>query len=223
MAVDPTADIAGAYRPASAALMPHGMRDDPEGWQRARAAGEGQSFGFADFLDMINPLQHLPVVGTLYRALTGDAITGPARIMGDVIYGGPLGLISGIVDAQLQASTGADIGGHVMALLTGEDVPAPETLGNLQIAQGDAAPDPAAAAQAAAAGGAAPATPFWLASAPASAEKDDEEPPAAMDLPAVAVPEVEVYDNLLDAMNANLDRYDALKTSPAGTAVDESF
>ena len=31
-------------------------------------------FTFFDFLDVINPLQHIPVVSTLYRSLTGDEI-----------------------------------------------------------------------------------------------------------------------------------------------------
>jgi len=215
MAVDPIADIAASYRPASAALVPHAMRQDLPGWERAQAQGEGQSFGFADFLDMINPLQHLPVVGTLYRALTGDAMAGPARIVGDVIYGGPLGLITGIVDAQLQASTGADMGGHVMAMLTGEPVGAPAALDGFRLAGDDGADTAALAAQAQAV------APLWLASAPSPAPEDAEEAPEpVMDLPAVRVPEVEVYQDLVAVMNANLDRYQAQQS---GTAVDANY
>ena len=29
-------------------------------------------FSFGDILDLINPLQHIPIVGTIYRAVTGD-------------------------------------------------------------------------------------------------------------------------------------------------------
>ena len=29
-------------------------------------------FSFHDLLDIVNPLQHLPVIGTIYRAITGD-------------------------------------------------------------------------------------------------------------------------------------------------------
>ena len=32
----------------------------------------GNGFSFHDLLDTINPLQHLPVVSTIYRAITGD-------------------------------------------------------------------------------------------------------------------------------------------------------
>src|SRR3546814_15608721 len=29
-------------------------------------------FSFGDFLDIINPIQHIPIVPTIYRAITGD-------------------------------------------------------------------------------------------------------------------------------------------------------
>ncbi|MGB6086494.1 MAG: hypothetical protein WBF74_07845, partial [Parvibaculum sp.] len=35
------------------------------------SAGE---FGFSDFLDVINPLQHIPIVSSIYRELTGDEL-----------------------------------------------------------------------------------------------------------------------------------------------------
>lgn len=82
----------------------------------ARAAPTAE-FGFDDFIDLINPLQHLPIIGTLYRAWTGDAIEGPARIMGDALYGGPIGLVLGIFDAIVEQASGADVGGHVYATL----------------------------------------------------------------------------------------------------------
>ena len=54
---------------------------------------------FADFLDVINPLQHIPIVSSIYRAITGDEINGPARVLGGALFGGPLGLVAGIIDA----------------------------------------------------------------------------------------------------------------------------
>ena len=38
------------------------------------ANGEQQNFSFWDFLDIINPLQHIPIVSNIYRSLTGDEI-----------------------------------------------------------------------------------------------------------------------------------------------------
>jgi len=37
---------------------------------------------FKDVLRALNPLQHVPVVGTIYRAVTGDTIPAPLRILG---------------------------------------------------------------------------------------------------------------------------------------------
>lgn len=75
--------------------------------------------GFLDFLDVINPLQHLPVVSTIYRSLTGDTISDAARMAGGALYGGPLGLISALANVVVEAETGSDIGGNAMALLDG--------------------------------------------------------------------------------------------------------
>ncbi len=53
-------------------------------------------FGFSDFLDTVNPLQQLPVVGTIYRAVTGDEISQRAHYAGSALYGmalgGPIGM-----------------------------------------------------------------------------------------------------------------------------------
>ena len=37
---------------------------------------------FLDFLDIINPLQHIPLVSTIYRKITGDTIDPASRIAG---------------------------------------------------------------------------------------------------------------------------------------------
>src|ERR1041385_7223129 len=61
-----------------------------------------ESFSFKDILDMLNPLQHLPVISTLYRKLTGETIGGVARIVGGAIYGraGGIGsMISSVANA----------------------------------------------------------------------------------------------------------------------------
>ncbi len=76
----------------------------------------GDAFSFLDIIDIINPLQHIPIVSTIYRAVTNDAIKAPARILGGGIFGGVIGGILGIVNAVLTEATGRDIGGHLMAL-----------------------------------------------------------------------------------------------------------
>jgi len=96
----------------------------------APQAAEDKSAGFApfgadgmtfrDLLDIINPLQHIPVVSTLYRHLTGDTIDPAARIAGGALFGGVIGAAVSTVDAVVAATTDHDIGDHVLALFTGE-------------------------------------------------------------------------------------------------------
>lgn len=76
-------------------------------------------FGFDDFVDLINPLQHIPVVSHIYRAMTGDEIAPGLRMVGSALLGGPLGL----------AATGAsmiaeqEMGGTALASTASPAVP----------------------------------------------------------------------------------------------------
>ena len=76
-----------------------------------------EAFGFGDIIDMVNPLQHLPVVGYLYREVTGDQIKPISRIIGGGIYGGGIGAAGGLVDTVVEYETGTDIAGNAMALV----------------------------------------------------------------------------------------------------------
>ena len=76
-------------------------------------------FTFSDFLDIINPLQHIPVVSAVYRAATGDTLDPGARLLGGALFGGVGGLVTAIVNAVVEDETGADIGGNLLAALTG--------------------------------------------------------------------------------------------------------
>ena len=78
---------------------------------------KNEDFGFWDFVDIINPLQHIPVVSTIYRELTGDEISAPARIMGGALYGGPLGFAASIGNAIVEEVTGKDAGEIAMAMV----------------------------------------------------------------------------------------------------------
>ncbi len=96
-------------------------------------------FTFGDLIDLINPLHHIPIVGTIYRALTGDQIAPGARMAGGVLYGGALGLGAAVVAQIVEESTGKDPGAHIMATLTGDGED--DTAAPTQLAQaGPAAP-----------------------------------------------------------------------------------
>lgn len=99
-----------------------------------------KGFGFDDFLDIINPLQHIPVVSTVYRHLTGDKIGTAEKIAGDGLYGGLTGLLCSLGDAAFAELTGKNVGDTVYAYLFGEDDAPIET--NRAIAQ-NAPPPPA--------------------------------------------------------------------------------
>jgi hypothetical protein len=79
---------------------------------------ETAPFGFADILDMINPLQHIPVVSHLYRSISGDSIRPASQIVGGTLFGGAAGLASGIVNVIAEHETGRDITGNALRLLT---------------------------------------------------------------------------------------------------------
>ncbi|NVK18672.1 MAG: hypothetical protein HWE30_08260 [Methylocystaceae bacterium] len=85
---------------------------------------DGMSFW--DFVDMINPLQHIPVVSTAYREMTGDEIDPGSRLAGGTLYGGPLGLAASTFNVILEHNTGKDVGEHVVAWFDGDEVPAEE-------------------------------------------------------------------------------------------------
>ena len=80
---------------------------------------------FSDFLDVVNPLQNIPVVSSYYRESTGDEASMMAKLAGGALYGGLFGVgaIAGfaasLVNTILENQTGKDVGGHVLATLQG--------------------------------------------------------------------------------------------------------
>ncbi len=69
--------------------------------QAPRKSG-GMSFG--EFLSCLNPLQYVPVVGTIYRAVTGDTIPAPVRAVGALVFSG---MTSGPVGIGISLGIGA--------------------------------------------------------------------------------------------------------------------
>jgi hypothetical protein len=78
---------------------------------------ENGDFGFGDLVDIINPLQHLPIVATIYRNLSGDRIGALPRVVGGALWGRIGGFVTGAVNAVVEWFTGKDIGDHIYAFL----------------------------------------------------------------------------------------------------------
>lgn len=104
-------------RLASQALAPTNTAPAPK---PAKDAEVDLSLGFGDIVDALNPLQHLPGVSSVYRYVTGDDISLAARLAGDFLYGGPVGLASGTAMAAFEAITGDSPVGHIASLVEGE-------------------------------------------------------------------------------------------------------
>ena len=96
----------------------------PNGIEEVVVSGDrpdGPDFGFWDFVDLINPLQHIPVVSTIYREVTGDEIKQGSRLFGGALFGGPIGAGAALIDVMVEESTGQNMGEHTMAILFGGD------------------------------------------------------------------------------------------------------
>lgn len=73
-----------------------------------KPAAQDEGF-FHHLLDVINPLQHLPVISTIYRAITGEHIGTIEKIAGDTLYGGLWGAVASVADVAFEAVTGKSV------------------------------------------------------------------------------------------------------------------
>lgn len=84
-----------------------------------------EPFGFGDLVDIVNPLQHIPIVSNLYRAVTGDHIRPSSDIIGGAIYGGLAGAASGLANVIIKHETGKNFMEHAVAMVEGNDASSP--------------------------------------------------------------------------------------------------
>jgi hypothetical protein len=83
--------------------------------------GPDKEFGWDDLADLINPLQHIPLVNLAYRAMTGDQIYGAGRLL-DLGFG-PVAGASTVFELAYQSTTGRDLEYEAVAAVFG---PAPD-------------------------------------------------------------------------------------------------
>lgn len=107
------------YAPSDAKAVPEGARPD-----LAYAGEKDDGFGFGDVLDIINPLQHLPVIGTIYRKFSGDTLKPLSNIVGGALFGGPIGAVSSAVNVAVKSGTGKDIAENAFAIVGFDAAPA---------------------------------------------------------------------------------------------------
>lgn len=86
-------------------------------------SGEKKESFFQHILDVINPLQHLPIIGTIYRAATGERLDAVEKIAGDALYGGLWGAVTAVADVAFEAITGKSVEDTVMAWFKGGSTP----------------------------------------------------------------------------------------------------
>ncbi|NQV84496.1 MAG: hypothetical protein HQ494_11820 [Rhodospirillales bacterium] len=86
-------------------------------------------FTFKDFIDVINPLQHIPVIGTMYREMSGDTLDPGSRVVGGTLFLGPFGTVSALANVMVDDATGKDMGEHLLALFEDPEAGGPEVSG----------------------------------------------------------------------------------------------
>ncbi len=130
---------APSQKEGTSAKAAEGANGGDEGFQVFGSDG----FTFSDFIDIINPLQHIPLVSTLYRNATGDTIDPGSQIAGGTLFGGPIGAVASIINVAVGEATGMDLGDYAVALFSNEQPKAidpkfaeAETLANFETAAG---------------------------------------------------------------------------------------
>lgn len=93
--------------------------------------GPDGEFGWDDFLDLINPLQHIPFVNMAYRAVTGDEIYGAARMV-DIALG-PLAGASTAIDLAFRDVTGDSMASNAVAAVFGTGAPGEEPTDDVSV------------------------------------------------------------------------------------------
>jgi hypothetical protein len=131
--------VTGTSPPASTPTPPQTPPQTPP--------ADHQGFSFHDFLSAINPLQYLPVVGTIYRAITGDIIPEALQRIGSFVVsgllGGPIGLAINAATTLVEKVTDIDPEKILMAQIRSTPTAAAPRDGPAASTTTPAQPDPA--------------------------------------------------------------------------------
>ena len=215
----------GKHNMASAAFQ------DLQAARREGRPPEGGQLSFGDLIDTLNPLQHIPVVGEVYRGLTEDRISPQARVAGGALWGGPMGLVASVASLAIGGNGRDGLGDQLYASLLGNEeettvamaaeTPQPATTENVELSTASITPP---AMTKAAREPAPPASPEPQNEAQAkplprlspeafqaligSFANPDADRPGTLDAKANAGQSPDLASAMLDA----LDKYEAMKT-----------
>jgi hypothetical protein len=194
----------------------------------AKRLPEGQEGAFATLVDAINPLQHIPIIGEIYRSMTGDKISTGAQLANRVGVGaavaGPIGAAAGAGVFLVEKGLGAVLKGigSIFGLgKGGANAKVPEEVaitGGRQQSQQMAAQEAQAARQPARAARAQAAMPAMSSDQFAAMMASFNQPAATQQAPAnrkavetIQAPQMANGADFVLRMQANLDRFQAMR------------
>ena len=134
---------------ANAVSGAHGREIGPS---EATQPVSNPALSFHDVLSALNPLQYLPVVGTIYRAVTGDTGNPQLHVAGSLVTGlltgGPIGVLTSLVGMVADHFLHFD---RIAAALFGTTAPVATAASPMPDATPASTPDPISPSVAAAA------------------------------------------------------------------------
>ncbi len=76
---------------------------------------------FRDALDAINPLNHIPIVSSLFEKATDHQASVAAKLVGGALFGGPVGFAVSLASTIFEGETGANPSDTLVAAIEGTD------------------------------------------------------------------------------------------------------
>lgn len=112
MSTDPALNAAATPTVTVTAPPPNGA---------IKAFNEDAGPSFSDVLDILNPLQHIPIINTIYQHLTGDNEGAVADVAGGTLWTGPIGLVTSLIDLAVKSDTGKSVSDNILSWLGLDD------------------------------------------------------------------------------------------------------
>ena len=93
------------------------VRPEPETSETAFFGKDGLTF--RDFIDAINPLNHIPIVSDLFASATDHKASTASKLIGGTLLGGPIGFVASLATVIFENATGESPTQAAYAALTG--------------------------------------------------------------------------------------------------------